>query len=114
LIAVENYLSLFNQEGLVIDFYNKLGISKGTLKKIFSDKKVSNITYKKIMTFVNQNFSSTEISFFWRILNHLKNNKGKISNEKIRAIVNELYDFLNYVPDKLDNLDLYDYLYATY
>lgn len=118
LAGIEEYLSLFGSD-VLSKFYEELkkqGISKRILNKIQAGEKISNKKYQAFMNYINNNFNNTELAFFWRIVNYMKENRGKISHKKIRQIINELYDFLNYIPDEFvdfADLDLYDYLSIT-
>jgi hypothetical protein len=115
--TVLNYLSIFpDGDKLTNDFIKKLPFSKATWKKILQGKKVSVKTYKNFTNFVNNNFNNVELSFFYRIMEHIRKYKG-ISRRKILTIINELYDFLNYEPvgQQIYDLDLslYDYMTLT-
>jgi hypothetical protein len=108
--AVEIYLKNFNFSTKLKDMSKLIGMSESTYKKIKAGKKVSKKTYKKFMNFITTQFSSDSQTVLWQILNHLKA-YGRISEKKLRQIINEIIQLNQELEIKLN---LYDTLRVYY
>jgi len=109
--SVIMYYDLYNISARKL--YNEHGISNYILNKILNGNAISNKSYKKFMAATELILTSTEKSFLWGIINHLKR-YGRISKERIKNIINELIEFKNNNDNEDIDFSLYDLLRLSY